>query len=86
MPDTSRDPVLVAFGRAVRALRLDRGLSQEQLAEASHLHTTYISSIERGHRNVALKNIDRLAQAFDLDLPGLMDAVETAREPVEERR
>ena len=52
MVDRSRDPLLSAFGGAVRSLRLALGLSQESLAEAAHLHVTYVSSLERGRRNV----------------------------------
>ena len=77
MPARANDPLLSAFGGAVRSLRLARGLSQESLAEASHLHVTYISSLERGRRNVSLLNIDRLA--LGVDLPGLMGPVESNR-------
>jgi transcriptional regulator with XRE-family HTH domain len=79
MVDRSRDPLLSAFGSAVRSLRLARGLSQESLAEAAHLHVTYVSSLERGRRNVSLVNIDRLARALGVDLPGLMAPIESKR-------
>jgi transcriptional regulator with XRE-family HTH domain len=49
------------FGARVNKLRRSRGLSQEDLADLSGLHPTYISGIERGTRNVSLKNIRRLA-------------------------
>jgi transcriptional regulator with XRE-family HTH domain len=62
----------------VRSLRLACGLSQEPLAEAAQLHVTYISSLER-RRNVSLVNIDRLARALGVDLPGLMGPVESNR-------
>lgn len=60
-----------AFGTRVRSLRLSRGLSQEDLAEQAGLHRTYISSLERGLRNVSLDNIHALAvalQVADADL------------------
>jgi len=57
------------FGDRVRKRRLDLGWSQEKLAEASGLHWTYISSIERGERNISLLNILRVADALDVD-PG----------------
>jgi transcriptional regulator with XRE-family HTH domain len=79
MADRTRDPLLSAFGGAVRSLRLARGLSQESLAEAAQLHVTYVSSLERGRRNVSLVNIDRLARALGVDLPGLMGPVESNR-------
>lgn len=53
-----------AFGRRVRAIREAAGLSQEQLAELAGLHRTYVSSLERGQRNVGLDNIYALASAL----------------------
>ena len=81
MPDTAPNELLVAFGAAVRDVRKRRGLSQEGLAELADLHRTYIADIERGERNVGLVNIDRLAQALGVDLPGLMADTEAARRP-----
>ena len=52
------------FGEKVRELRMKKGLSQEQLAESSGLHRTYISSLELGKRNVSLINIHALAKAL----------------------
>jgi len=55
---------LKRFGDKVRELRIKEGLSQEQLAELSGLHRTYISSLELGKRNVSLINIFALAKAL----------------------
>ena len=54
----------VAFGRAARALRVERGISQERLAELAGLHRTYVGDVERGERNLSLVNIERLALAL----------------------
>ena len=57
---------LKRFGDKVRELRIKKGLSQEQLAELSGLHRTYISSLELGKRNVSLINIFALAKALSV--------------------
>jgi len=64
--DNDHDSGRAAFGARVRALRLARGLSQEQLAERAGLHRTYVSSLERGQRNVGLDNILDLAAALEV--------------------
>lgn len=73
-PDKPADPVhRAAFGVRVRELRQAKGLSQEALAEASGLHRTYISSLERGHRNVGLDNVHALASALSVPASYLFD-------------
>lgn len=62
-------PTLREFGRRVRERRLELALSQEDLAERADLHRTYISSLEQGRRNVAVRNVVRLAEALEMD-PG----------------
>ena len=54
------------FGQRIRELRQDRGLSQEDLAESAGIHRTYMSSLERGLRNVGLDNILAIATALDV--------------------
>jgi transcriptional regulator with XRE-family HTH domain len=63
---------LCEFGNRVRVLRMKRGMSQERLAEEADLHRTYVGSIERGERNVALKNILRLSRALSVTPSDLM--------------
>ena len=64
--------VLVRFGAKLRAVRLEEEISQEKLAELAGLHRTYVSSVERGERNISLVNIERLAKALGVPLADLM--------------
>lgn len=56
----------------MRKLRQERGLSQEKLAELCNLHRTYIGSVERGERNVAIDNIERIAIALEVSVETLV--------------
>ncbi|PNK60619.1 helix-turn-helix domain-containing protein [Psychrobacter sp. FDAARGOS_221] len=64
--------VLIQFGQRIRALRKERGLSQEQLAEMAGFHRNYVGMIERGERNPSLINIEVFAKAFGMSLSELM--------------
>jgi len=64
----SRDQTKKAFGRRVRELRQEKGLSQEALALACHLDRTYIGGIERGERNVSLINIRKIAEGLGVSV------------------
>lgn len=79
VPRSTRHPVLLCFGRTLRALRLERGLSQEQLAFKAKLDRSYVGGVERGERNVSLENICRLAEALEMGLPALFDAMGSER-------
>lgn len=59
------------FGEKVRKLRVERGLSQEKLALLAGLHRTYIGAIERGERNVSLKNIEKIAKTLSVGIEEL---------------
>lgn len=64
--------LLRGFGERVRFFRLERGWSQEDLAEHTGLHRTYIGSAERGERNVSLINITLLANILQVRLAQLL--------------
>lgn len=61
------------LGKKLRELRTEAGLSQERLGEITGLDRTYISGIERGVRNPALKNIEKLAKALKVRVSDLTD-------------
>jgi transcriptional regulator with XRE-family HTH domain len=57
----------------VRELRLERGLSQEGLAELAGLHRNYVGGVERGERNVGLDNVVALAAALEVGTSELFE-------------
>ncbi|PYP91848.1 MAG: XRE family transcriptional regulator [Candidatus Angelobacter sp. Gp1-AA117] len=65
------------FGQNVRRVRQQIGLSQEELAFRAKLHRTYISSIERGVRNVSLENIFAIAKALEVPPGELLKPVDS---------
>ncbi len=56
------------FSSNIRELRTLRGYSQEELAQLSGLHRTYIGAVERGERNITLLNAQRIADALGVSL------------------
>jgi ribosome-binding protein aMBF1 (putative translation factor) len=72
---TMQTDILTRFGRRVRTLRTARGQSQETFADACGIDRTYISGIERGRRNVGLKNIEVIANALGITLSELFEEV-----------
>ncbi len=59
------------FGKNLRALRLEKGWSQEELAEACHIDRTYISGVERGVRNPTLKVVEQFASGLGVPVAAL---------------
>ncbi len=57
---------LLSFGKKLQSFRIEQKLSQERLAELSDLDRTYISSVERGRRNISLINIIKIAAALNI--------------------
>ena len=60
------------FAHNLRSIRLQKGLTQEELAELSGLHRTYVGSVERGERNISIDNMERLAHALQCSLHELL--------------
>ena len=64
------------FGALVRRLRSERGYSQEEFAFRVGLHQTYVSSVERGERNVTIGTADRIARALGTTLACMFSELE----------
>lgn len=58
--------ILRVFGTNLRKYRTTLGVSQEKFAEMCGLHRTYISDLERFQRNIALDNVNRIADALGI--------------------
>jgi transcriptional regulator with XRE-family HTH domain len=64
----TENPLLVAFGQRITALRQEKGLTQHDLAERSGISQSHLSSIEHGRVMVGLRMLDSLARGLDVKL------------------
>lgn len=60
-------------GFNIRRIREENGLSQEELATLAGLHRAYIGQIERGEKNIGLKNLEKIAKALNVNIQFLLD-------------
>ncbi|MCX7149210.1 MAG: helix-turn-helix transcriptional regulator [Rhodocyclales bacterium] len=60
------------FATNMRRIRMEKKLTQENVAEAADLHPNYISSVERGQRNISICNIARIADALGVRMETLV--------------
>jgi len=59
-------------GFRIREVRQERGLSQEKLAALADLHRAYIGQIERGEKNIGLRNLEKIAKALNVNIKDLL--------------
>ena len=71
-----KEHILIRYGQAVRKVRLEQGISQEELADRCGLHRTYISDVELGKRNISLENIERISISLNRTLSDFFKEVE----------
>lgn len=69
------EDIKIRFGRRLRELRLEKGWSQESLANLADIDRTYIPGIESGKRNVSLVVLQKIAIVFDISLANLFDEI-----------
>ncbi|AIQ38562.1 XRE family transcriptional regulator [Paenibacillus sp. FSL R5-0345] len=60
--------VVKRVGERIRRLRKDKGLSQEQLAELSGLHTNYVGQVERGEKNLTIETLQKVVVGLGVSL------------------
>lgn len=70
-----KNKTLIAFGKNVKKHRLEKKLSQEDLAHLCNLHRTYIGMIERAEKNLTLLNIKKISDALEIHINKLMEDI-----------
>lgn len=66
--NTNKNVILLKIGNNITQLRKSKGWSQEELAFECQLHRTYIGSVERGERNIAILNLFKIANALGVEV------------------
>lgn len=67
------------FASNMKRIRLEKNLTQEAVAEGAGLHPNYVSSVERGQRNISIGNIERISCALGVGMPELLAESEKPR-------
>ena len=70
--DITKEELLKKFGLNVKIARMKKGLTQEQLSEMMHVHSTYLAKIETGKINMSLGKILELAKVLNIDINKLL--------------
>jgi len=65
--------IVERIGLNIRIIREQRGLSQERLGAIADLHRAYIGQIERGEKNIGLQNLEKIANALNVNIRVLVD-------------
>lgn len=70
MPD-----IKLQVGQRIRELRTDLGFSQERFALKIEMDRTYLASVEAGHRNISLLNLQKIVQELDISFSEFFDGI-----------
>ena len=73
-------PIAKIIGERLRAYRIQKGWSQETLAEKAELHHTYIGQLERGEKNATIESIYKVTTALDIPLSALFENISPTSE------
>jgi transcriptional regulator with XRE-family HTH domain len=79
---TQKCSAQLLFARNMKRLRLEKKLTQENVAEGAGLHPNYISSVERGERNISICNIERISCALGVHTTELFNDSEKQHNPL----
>jgi transcriptional regulator with XRE-family HTH domain len=77
--------IIKVFGQNLKRLRVSRKLSQEAFAELSGMHRTYISAIECKRRSISLENVQRIADALEIETYQLFIPYEGEKNELDKR-
>ena len=67
---------LIAFGRTIRDIRKDKGLSQEAFADLAGIDRSYMGHIERGEKNITLTKIYQLSDALEMSVSEIFNRIQ----------
>lgn len=70
--EMTTDERMIAFGKRVREVRRNKGISQEKLAELAGIDRSYMGNIERGEKNITLKKAYEVCDALEIDIKDLI--------------
>ena len=74
------EDVLIRFGKAIRQIRNERHISQEEFADMCGMHRSYMSDVELGKRNISLENIEKIAEALNMNISQIFFIVDSMRQ------
>lgn len=71
-----RDPLSIAFGERITRIMEDRKLSPQELADRCDMKKAYVWRVQSGYHSVSLRNVARLAAAFDMSMSQLLEGID----------
>lgn len=67
------EDIKLAFGKRVKELRLQKGISQEKLANIAGVDRTYMTQVENGKRNISIENVRKICIALNVSISDFFD-------------